>query len=321
MSSSEIHRPDACSPDVSVVIGVRNAAASIASTLASLTSQQQVILEIVVVDDGSSDGTAELLQRLAAAEPRLRLLRRPPRGLTAALIEGCAAARGRYLARQDAGDWSLPGRLARQLACLEADPQASLCSTHVRCTVEDDVTLELRRIPEERLQDGLTGPAIHGSVMIRRSAYLRVGGYRPMFYYAQDLDLWSRLVECGPHRVVPEVLYRAGWAADSISGSRRREQERYRSLIVAATAARRSGRSEAPWLRRAERLAAHCRQAPARPRRLAEGHYFIGSCLLADHPELARRYLQTCLEHNPLHWRARLKLARLPRAVPVGGPP
>ncbi|MEB3199691.1 MAG: glycosyltransferase family A protein [Synechococcaceae cyanobacterium] len=313
MAGADPRTLDPTPPDISVVIGVRNAIDSLETTLASLFSHQGVSLEVVVVDDGSSDGTLALLQQLAAREPRLRPLAQPPRGLTAALIHGCAAARGRYLARQDAGDRSLPGRLAKQLACLEANPEASLCSTHARCTVEQDITLEIRAVPQERLQDGLTGPAFHGSVLMRRSAYIQVGGYRPMFYYAQDLDLWSRLVEQGPHLVVPEVLYQAGIAAGSISGSRRREQERYRRLIVAATDARRHDRSERPWLRRAERLAEHCRRSTApHARRLAEGNYFIGSCLMSSHPDLARRYLQTCLEHNPLHWRARLKLARLP---------
>jgi len=75
--------------------------------------------------------------------------------------------------------------------------------------------------------------------MMRRSAYERAGGYRPMFYFAQDIDLWSRMVEFGSHLVVPEVLYEASLSPGSISGSRRREQEAFHALIVAATRARR----------------------------------------------------------------------------------
>jgi len=300
-------------PDVSVVMGVRNAADTIASTVESLTSQQGPSLEILIVDDGSTDDTGIILQSLASRDSRLRVLSGPPRGLTACLIDGCSAAQGRYIARQDAGDWSLPGRFAAQLECLEASSGAVLCSTHVRCTVGDDITIELKQVPEESLQDGLTGPAHHGSVMMRRDAYFKSGGYRSMFYFAQDIDLWSRLTELGSHLVVPKVLYRAEASPGSISGSRRAEQEQFHRMIVACTNARRSGASEAPFLLEAEQLSQRCRQLRRSPKRIAAGNYFIGSCLLSSHPELARNYLKAAIKNNPLHLRARLKLMRLGR--------
>jgi len=162
------------------------------------------------------------------------------------------------------------------------------------------------------LADGLTGPAIHGSVMMRRSAYERAGGYRPMFYFAQDIDLWSRMVELGSHLVVPEVLYEATLSPGSISGSRRREQEAFHALIVAATRARRGGQPEAPVLEEAEALSERCRGLRAQPRRQADGAYFIGACLSRERPDLARQYLRQALALNPWHLKARLKLAALP---------
>jgi glycosyltransferase involved in cell wall biosynthesis len=299
-------------PQVSVVMGVRNGAASLAATLDSLTGQEGVELEIVVINDGSSDNTGALLAARAAAEPRLRVLDRPGRGLTRSLIEGCQLARGQFIARQDAGDLSLPGRLQRQLRCLEAHPDASLCSTHVRLVVPEGATVRVNAPEPAELADGLTGPAIHGSVMMRRSAYERAGGYRPMFYFAQDIDLWSRMVESGKHLVVPEVLYEATLSPGSISGSRRREQDAFHGLIVAATEARRSGREEGPVLAEAEALSQHCRGSLPDPRRQADGAYFIGACLLREHPDLARRYLRQALALNPWHLKARLKLATLP---------
>ena len=118
-------------------------------------------------------------------------------------------ARGSFIDRQDAGDLSLPGRLLRQVRCLQEHPEASLCSTHVRLVVPEGATVRVNAPEPADLADGLTGPAIHGSVMMRGSAYERAGGYRPMFYFAQDIDLWSRMVELGGHLVVPEVLYEA----------------------------------------------------------------------------------------------------------------
>jgi glycosyltransferase involved in cell wall biosynthesis len=298
-------------PRVSVVMGVRNGDDSIASTIGSLTSQQGVDLEVIVVNDGSSDRTGEILATLAAADARLRVVNREGRGLTASLIEGCRMARGDFIARQDAGDWSLPGRLHRQAAFLLAHPEASLCSSHVRCLVAEGATVRVNAPDPASLADGLTGPAIHGSVMMRHSSYLAVGGYRQAFYYAQDIDLWSRMVEIGSHLVLPEVLYEATLSPQSISGSRRQEQETFHSFIVGATRARRSGSAEEPWLERAAALSQQCRQAPRNPEREAAGAYFIGASLAAQQPELARRYLRRALQLNPWHLKARLKLARL----------
>lgn len=295
-------------PLVSVVMGVRNGADTLPACLASLTEGQDLDLEFLVINDGSTDQTAAVLDAWALRDSRLRVLHREGRGLTRSLIEGCAEARGVYIARQDAGDRSLPGRFARQVERLEADATATFCSTHVRLLAEEGATVSLLQMPEEALADGLTGPAIHGCVLMRRAAYERAGGYRAAFYYAQDLDLWSRMVEAGTHRVVPEVLYEATIAPGSISGSRRQEQEAFHALIVEASRARRSGASEAPWLERAERLSAQCRRARRDPRREARGAYFIASCLQAENPELARRYLQQALALDPWHLKARLRL-------------
>nr|WP_254216816.1 glycosyltransferase family A protein [Synechococcus sp. CCY 9618] len=302
-------------PTVSVVMGVRNGADSLAATLDSLMGQEGVALEIVVVNDGSTDGTSAILAARAAADPRLRVLERQGRGLTRALIEGCQAARGQFIARQDAGDVSLPDRLQRQLRCLEEHPEASLCSSHVRLVVPEGATVRVNAPEAAALADGLTGPGCHGSVMLRRSTYEQAGGYRPMFYFAQDIDLWSRMVEHGAHLVVPEVLYEATLSPGSISGSHRPEQEAFYGLIVAATRARRESRDEAPWLKQAEALAERCRggrSGRAAPRRQADGAYFIGACLANAHPEVARLYLRRTLALNPLHLKARLKLATLP---------
>jgi glycosyltransferase involved in cell wall biosynthesis len=301
------------SPLVSVVMGVRNGGPELADTLESLTTQQGVDFEIIVVNDGSTDGTAELLADWSTRDPRLVVLQRSGRGLTASLIEGCQLARGTYLARQDSGDRSLPGRLAAQVACLKADPEASLCSTFVRLLVPEGATLTVNAPDEASLADGLTGPAHHGAVMMRRSVYEQVGGYRLAFHYAQDIDLWTRLVELGRHRIVPLILYEATVAPTSISGSRRKEQEQFHSYIVNLTHARRQGLSESSWLAKAEALSVNCKTSPAKGRRqgAANGAYFIGACLEKDHPQLAAKYFKQALDLNPLHMKARLKLFSL----------
>ncbi|MCT0225914.1 glycosyltransferase family 2 protein [Synechococcus sp. CS-1328] len=304
-------------PLVSVVMAVRNGGPSLAATLESVLSQEDVPLEFVVVDDGSCDPTPELLAQHAARDPRLLVITTAPRGLTQALISGCAAAQGQWIARQDAGDLSLPGRLDRQVALLQADPGAVLCSSAARFVVptrpgagagEPPLELFVSRIPEHRLQSGLVGPAHHGSVMFSRAAYRQVGGYRAPFHYAQDMDLWSRLVELGSHRIHPEVLYQAESSPGSISGQHRREQLRFHVLIRRCSAARRLGLPETAWLVKAERLSARCRGGRAGTRRQARGAYFIAACLRGRHPQACRAYLREALRLDPLHLRARLRL-------------
>ncbi len=299
------------SPRVSVVMGVRNGGATLASTIESVLNQEGVDLEMIVVDDGSTDATSQVLASLARRDRRLRVLSRAGRGLTESLIEACQSASGDFIARQDAGDWSLPGRLQRQAACLMAHPEASLCSSHVRCLVAEGATVRVNAPDPASLADGLTGPAIHGSVMMRRSCYQKAGGYRNAFYYAQDIDLWSRMVELGSHQVIPEVLYEATLTPGSISGSRRREQETFHTFIVGATRARRAGLPEEPWLAKAAALSRECRLASRSPKREADGAYFIGACLATEQPDLARRYLERAVALNPWHLKARLKLSRL----------
>ena len=93
---------------------------------------------------------------------------------------------------------------------------------------------------------------------------------------------------------------------------RSQEQEAFHALIVAATQARRSGQPEASVLAEAEALSDRCRSSRAQPRRQADGAYFIGACLSAERPDLARLYMRQALALNPWHLKARLKLAALP---------
>src|SRR5262245_12696845 len=100
--------------DVSVVMSVYNGASSLSVTMNSVLSQAGVDLEFVIVNDGSTDGTGEILDDYALSDSRVRVIHQKNTGLTGALILGCAAATGEFIARQDVGDTSLPGRLAFQ---------------------------------------------------------------------------------------------------------------------------------------------------------------------------------------------------------------
>lgn len=286
------------SPVISVVMGVKNAESTIKKTVDSILNQEDESLELIIVNDGSTDGTDELLKELSRKDNRIRFLSRENKGLTVSLIEGCAVAEGEFLARHDANDLSLPGRLRAQANALRENINASFCSTYVRHVTKEGIGALITG------QNGI----IHGSVMMRRSAYQKVGGYRRQFYYAQDVDLWSRLREVGSHIEVPFIYYEALLFPESISGTKGQEQKRFFELIEQASFARRDNREEKVWLDKAEELSMRCRGSRVRTTSFADGAYFIGSCLIEHNPSLAREYFKDAIRFNKLHLKSHLKL-------------
>ncbi|WP_311950122.1 glycosyltransferase family A protein [Halomonas piscis] len=121
---------------ITVIVPAFNAETSLPTALASLAAQRGVTLEVIVVDDASTDGTAEVAEAFAAHDARFRLLRQPfNQGAYAARNRGLAAARGELITVHDSDDWSHPGKLAVQAQGLEAHPEWMACNSHwVRCT-------------------------------------------------------------------------------------------------------------------------------------------------------------------------------------------
>lgn len=300
---------------VSVVIGVYNGEKALPITLDSIFSQRDVDFDVVVVDDGSTDGTASILQHQALIEPRLQVHRQQKSGLTRALINGVALARGEFIARQDVGDISDPTRLSKQLKLLVSNPGLALVSCQF-VTVGpggemlsgpepmdegESIIASLANSPSV----GLKGPH-HGSVMIRRSAYEQVGGYRPEFYFAQDLDLWSRLVEVGGLAFVDEALYQVRFGLGSITALHRPQQLLLRDLIREATLLRRNGQSEKSVLKQAAAVRNESNEGNRQSE--ADAEYFIGSCLHRRGDPAAELYLRRAVAASPLHFKAWAKL-------------
>lgn len=198
---------------VSVVMPVRDALASVPAAVGSLLGQSMGDWELVVVDDGSIDGTGEWLEALANGESRVRVVRTGALGIVSALRTGCESARGRYVARMDADDVMSVDRLEKQVGLLEARTEVGLVgclvgyggegagyATHVgwiNGLVESEA-MALRRFVE--------APVAHPSVMFRRELLGRFGGYREGMF-PEDYELWLRWMEAGVRFAkVPEVL-------------------------------------------------------------------------------------------------------------------
>lgn len=309
-------------PLISVVMGVFNGAADLDKTISSVLSQEGVALEFIVVDDGSTDNTAHLLAAWARRDSRLRVISQVNRGLTAALIEGCKAAQGEYVARQDCGDISFPSRLDAQAEALTRHSQLPFvsCRTSI-CTRSGIELYELacgtnEGVPRDILDlnrpHGVKfGPTHHGSVMFRRSCYEQVGGYRPDFYYGQDWDLWYRLAQVGRFMCLPEVLYQASLSPTDISLRATARQRAIGSASLDALRLRLAGLSEAPALARARAI---------RPGGVATypldppgaGEYFIGECLRRrGEIRLADDYFRAAIRLRSTNFKAWLRRAQL----------
>ncbi len=308
------------SVQVSVAMGVYNGAGDLARTIDSVLAQDGVEFELVAVDDGSSDSSAAILDDYAARDARVRVLHRPNRGLTRALIEACALASGPLIARQDVGDISLPGRLATQAALLQARPDVAFVACRCALVGPCDEPLSNPTGPSPSPENGLENrqgrllpSPHHGTVMFRRSAYESAGGYRPEFYFAQDVDLWSRLIEVGDFDYLPDVLYESRFSLDGITARHRPEQQQLRSLIEEAAKLRRTAQTDADVLRRAAAIRPSGRESSRADRssQRAAAAYFVGSCLAQRGDPRARPYLLAAIREKPLHLRGWYKLLRM----------
>lgn len=302
-------------PDISVVMSVYNGGLRLPETIDSVLSQEDVSLEFVIVNDGSTDETSQILDDYAARDSRVRILHRGNQGLTKSLIEGCAVARGKYIARQDAGDLSLRGRLRKQLDEISAHADVAAVSSGTRfigpeqeqlyevVPATGDLTARLLELELDKIE----GPSMHGCTMFSRAKYEQVGGYRSAFYFAQDLDLWIRLAEIGRHLATNDVLYEASLTIGAISSRYRRQQVETARLILESARLRRTAMSDSEVLRQADTIRANGKKTPGRFER-ANALYFIGACLRQRSSPNATHYFQRAFLTYPLHLKSALRL-------------
>jgi glycosyltransferase involved in cell wall biosynthesis len=294
-------------PEVSVVMCVYNHASYLPDCIESILSQDGVTFELIAVNDGSTDHSGSILDEYAHGDSRLKVLHQDNLGLTGSLIVGCSMARGRYIARQDSDDISFPGRLRRLRDELDKFPSAVLTSSSTVLMGPRGELLSRNLAQSAVFVESWDATFCHGSLMFRRDAYERVGGYRPQFRAAQDVDLQFRLSELGAKRIVPELLYASRKTEDSISATSP-IQESLSRLAAEARGARVSGGDEVAVLEEASRSSA---VRPGLKRtEPGTGNYFIGRCLYARRDRRAIKYLLAACKTDPLSPRRWLALAQ-----------
>ena len=232
-------------PRVSVVLCTHNGERYLDQALWSIRRQTLAELEVIGVDDGSTDGTPGILSRHAAEDPRIRITRIEHRGLAEARNHGLELARSRWVALMDDDDVAAPERLERQLRFLDADPGVSALGTwawqigeagHRGAASDTGPTTreELARLRAAGKGVYLIAP----TVVLDRDAARAAGGFRQWMFPAEDIDLWLRLSDHGTVLAMPDRLLDYRVHARSISSTRLMDQME-RILLARENARRR----------------------------------------------------------------------------------
>ena len=212
-------------PRVSVLIGCWNNADTLERAARSILDGSLRELELVIVDDGSTDNTEELVRSFD--DERVRYLKLPHMGISRSLNAGLSEARAALVAIQDADDWSEPERLQRQVELLESDPDVAVVGTRMREVDETGRPLEPRTAfaaGDVRPKLMRFNPIPNSCVCFRRQAALDVGGYDPDYLYAMDYDLWLRLAERHAVVTLDEPLATRRMSGSNVAARKERAQ-------------------------------------------------------------------------------------------------
>jgi glycosyltransferase involved in cell wall biosynthesis len=225
------------SPVVSIVLPVFNGGQYLHDAIESLLGQSHQDFEIVAIDDGSTDGSLDVLNAAQRRDARIRVISRENRGLISTLNQGLVLARGRFVARMDADDIAYPDRLAAQLRKFAANPGAAMCGTGFDTLFGDRISPggleEIYETGKLSILSKFYTIFIHSTVMYDRSVLdpseLR---YDTAYPHAEDFDLFRRIAR--DHKVIAErrslLAYRLH--NESVSSLRKAEMRRTHVCIV-----------------------------------------------------------------------------------------
>ncbi len=212
--SGPAHRPSPCpatgdSGTISVVIPAKNRADVLARAILSVVAQTVPVEEVVVVDDGSTDDTPAVVEALAREHGAVKLIRQAEsRGAPAARNRGAEESRGDLIALLDSDDVWKPEKIERQSQLLARHPSSPAAFCGIEFIYTDRPTRVIRTPPLVTREDLFARNVLGGSssALVRRDAWMRVGGFEPDMPSCQDWDFWLRLARLGPLVAVPAPL-------------------------------------------------------------------------------------------------------------------
>jgi glycosyltransferase involved in cell wall biosynthesis len=248
-----------CKPDITVIMPVFNGDKFVRNAIESILNQTHSDFKFMIIDDGSTDETPNILAEYARKDSRITVICQENAGITESLNRLVRIADGDFIARMDADDVSMPKRFERQVAKLIANPDYLAVGCWVRELFENNALNHEIIYPDKpdllnrHLRKGINCYA-HGSVMMRRAVFEELGLlYR--FEEGEDFDLWLRLIERGRLGIVEEVLYQRYNHAHSFSSERIFRTHSNRNLMVRLARERaKYGRELSDWKEEEKRL-------------------------------------------------------------------
>ena len=199
-------------PRISVIVPIFDSECYLSEAVDSILSQTFEDFELLLFDDGSTDGSSKIAREAAARDSRIIFLRGDHRGYVSWLNTGLEVAKGELIARMDADDFALPDRFERQVEFLERHSECCVVGTQATRIDPDGSPISRWRVPKDHAEidgqhiQGRPGAIIHPSVMMRKDALSKAGGYRAGYEPAEDYDLFLRLAEVGRLANLGEAL-------------------------------------------------------------------------------------------------------------------
>lgn len=218
------------SPFVSAVMAVYNGCPHLEEAVQSILDQTFADFEFIIINDGSTDGSKEVLEQFATRDDRIRIVHQKNRGLTVSLNRGLHMARGKYVTRMDADDVSRPKRFGRQVNFLESNPEVGILGTQIKRIDADGNPHGQWILPTDPdvvgWQTLFSTCLCHPTVMMRRSLLDDLNGYAEWATCAQDYELWTRAVLESQLANLPDTLHKLRRHDDSITATKQDEQRR-----------------------------------------------------------------------------------------------
>lgn len=247
-------------PLVSVLMPVYNCERYLRQTLMSLTSQTMTDFEVILVNDGSTDSSGKIIEEFANNDSRFRVLNQANQGIVAALNNGLALAKGKYIARLDGDDLAHPNRLQLQVEYLEKHQSCVCVGSLYRAIDENGALIWTQKIFSRLKQTNLTifPPRVttlpHPSIMLRTSDLNSINGYRSQFPHAEDYDLFLRLSRIGTLDIIPQHLLDYRVHQSSLSSQNLEKQLNSALMALLSAIISQKGGKDPAGLGRAARL-------------------------------------------------------------------
>tara|TARA_B100000686_G_scaffold122554_1_gene129822 strand:+ start:574 stop:1272 length:699 start_codon:yes stop_codon:yes gene_type:complete len=216
---------------ISVILSAKDSESSLGNAIESILNQTYENFELLIMDDGSTDNTYQIVSQFSSRDKRIKLLKnKENQGLTISLNRLVQHSRGEYIARQDADDFSYPNRLEEQYEYL-ISKNLDACTTKAISLQSSKIIHKKSQYLPKKIVIKFKNPFVHGTLLIKKSILERLNNYDENFYYSQDYKLVTDLIDSGYKiNILNKVLYKLN-TENNISSINKEEQEYYADCV------------------------------------------------------------------------------------------